>query len=208
LKTKELTELLKSDPLYKFESHHTELIEWPVSESEKEDEDSKAKKRKLNEYNSSNNMNIRDLKFPLHGINNKISPRVKTEVGEMINYLNSVRLWIQLNVPRIEDGNNFGVQVQEEMIDGITKAEENALTSLHSISKYHATRAKMVSKYLKYPGVDDYKECIIALDMQYYGSMITSIRDIRNHYAILYDSILKNFEKIVKPRSSHTSAMF
>jgi len=95
LKTKELTDILKSDPIYKFESHHTELAEWPVSESEKEDEDSKAKKRKLNEYNSSN-MNIKDLKFPLHGTNNKISPRVKSEVGEMINYLNIVRLWIQV----------------------------------------------------------------------------------------------------------------
>jgi hypothetical protein len=36
--------------------------------------------------------------------------------------LTSVKIWIQLNIPRIEDGNNFGVGVQEESINEIARS--------------------------------------------------------------------------------------
>ena len=31
---------------------------------------------------------------------------------EFIEQLNIIKMWIQLNIPRIEDGNNFGVSIQ------------------------------------------------------------------------------------------------
>jgi hypothetical protein len=31
--------------------------------------------------------------------------------------LSSIKLWIELNIPRIEDGNNFGVSVQVLLIE-------------------------------------------------------------------------------------------
>ena len=37
---------------------------------------------------------------------------LKRELMELIENLNVVKIWIQLNIPRIEDGNNFGVGVQ------------------------------------------------------------------------------------------------
>ena len=36
------------------------------------------------------------------------------QLEEASSMLGKVKLWIQLMVPRIEDGNNFGVAVQEE----------------------------------------------------------------------------------------------
>lgn len=33
---------------------------------------------------------------------------LKKEFLELIESANTIKIWIQLNIPRIEDGNNFG----------------------------------------------------------------------------------------------------
>lgn len=38
--------------------------------------------------------------------------RLKPEIKDVIEQLNLVTTWLQLQIPRIEDGNNFGVAVQ------------------------------------------------------------------------------------------------
>jgi len=134
--------------------------------------------------------------------------RLKKEAAEMLATLNTVRLWIQLNVPRIEDGNNFGVQVQEDLISEVGKAEENAFALIDLLTKYHISRAKMLTKCLKHPQIEDYKETVHEIDQKYYSDMITGFRDLRNNYAGLYNILQKNFDKIIKPRSSHSAAMF
>jgi hypothetical protein len=51
-----------------------------------------------------------------------------------------------LNIPRIEDGNNFGVSVQEEVLNEVGRAEESSFNALDTITKYFVTRAKLVCK--------------------------------------------------------------
>ena len=37
---------------------------------------------------------------------------LKNEQLELIDQLSVVKIWIQLNIPKIEDGGNFGVSIQ------------------------------------------------------------------------------------------------
>ncbi|KNC72720.1 hypothetical protein SARC_14719, partial [Sphaeroforma arctica JP610] len=37
---------------------------------------------------------------------------LKMEILQLVEFCNTVKIWIQLNIPRIEDGNNFGVSIQ------------------------------------------------------------------------------------------------
>jgi len=204
-KALELSNSLENDPIFKYDIDQlTQLFE---EEQRTAEEENRKKRRKINEDESVDVGNV-SSDFSLNDIISKTKISLKKEAAELLKYLTSVRLWIQLNVPRIEDGNNFGVQVQEDMIHDIGKAEENTFSSIDLLTKYHVTRGKMLSKCLKYPQVQDYKESIKEIDQKYYTDIITGMRDIRNHYAGLYDSIQKNLEKIVKPRSSHTAAMF
>jgi len=205
-KSLELTNYLEQDELFTYD--YTSLkqdLTWPKDRTSNSEEDGKSKKRKITEHDS---VLVGTDTVPLHEIIGKIKIRLKKEAAEMLKYLSTVRLWIQLNVPRIEDGNNFGVQVQEDMIGEVSKVEENAFSSIDLLSKYHVTRGKMISKCLKYPQVEDYKESIHEIDQKYYADIITGIRDLRNNYAGLFDSLQKNLDKIIKPRSSHTAAMF
>lgn len=49
-------------------------------------------------------------------------------------------------IPKIEDGNNFGVSVQEETLAEIQTVETEAAAFFDQISRYYITRAKLVSK--------------------------------------------------------------
>ena len=68
---------------------------------------------------------------------------LRSEVNHLCSCANAIKLWIQLNVPKIEDGNNFGVSVKEEAINDLTKAEDHAFGTLEQLGKYYATRGKL-----------------------------------------------------------------
>ncbi|KAL7057257.1 hypothetical protein AAHC03_019032 [Spirometra sp. Aus1] len=119
-----------------------------------------------------------------------------------------VRLWIQFNVPRIEDGNNFGVSIQEEVLSEASGIERDALTFLDQFTRYYASRGKLVGKVAKFPHIEDYRECIRDMDEKQAISVRYVIMEIRNHYAVLHDLIVKNIDRIKVPRSNNTISMY
>jgi len=124
---------------------------------------------------------------------------LKKELLELIEMINTVKLWIQLNIPRIEDGNNFGVSIQEETVNELSRAEDSGFAVLESMTKYYVTRAKLVSKVIKYPQVQDYRQSITEIDEKEFINLRMCCMDLRNNYALLHDMILKNLEKIKTP---------
>jgi proteasome activator subunit 3 (PA28 gamma) len=133
---------------------------------------------------------------------------IKNEVFQLIEMCNTVKIWIQLNIPRIEDGNNFGVSIQEETVAELSRAEDSGFSILESITKYYVTRAKLCSKLIKYPNLGDYHQAVRELDEKEYNNLKLCSNDLRNSYAILYDMIMKNLDKIKKPRSSNTASLY
>jgi len=62
---------------------------------------------------------------------------------------------------------------------------------------------------LKYPTVVDYVQTVAELDEKQFINMKLCAKDLRNNYAILFDMITKNLEKLEKPRpSNHMTNMF
>lgn len=57
-----------------------------------------------------------------------------------------MKMWVTFLIPKIEDGNNFGVSIQEETLGEIRSVEVEAAAFYEQISRYHMTRAKIVSK--------------------------------------------------------------
>lgn len=47
-------------------------------------------------------------------------------------------MWVQLLIPRIEDGNNFGVSIQEETVAELRTVEGEAASYLDQISRCEA----------------------------------------------------------------------
>ncbi|EDO06486.1 Proteasome activator pa28 beta subunit family protein [Babesia bovis T2Bo] len=128
---------------------------------------------------------------------------IKAEASELIEIIGNIKVWIQLNVPRIEDGNNFGVGIQEEVILELTRVEDTAFNLFESIVKYYMARAKLCTKVLKYPYVSDYSEAIRELDEKEWIHIKITHVDMRNNYSMIYDLLCKNWEKVVKPKSEN-----
>uniref|UniRef100_A0A3P9JTZ4 Proteasome activator complex subunit 3 n=1 Tax=Oryzias latipes TaxID=8090 RepID=A0A3P9JTZ4_ORYLA len=134
--------------------------------------------------------------------------KVKPEIRTLIEKCNTVKMWVQLLIPRIEDGNNFGVSIQEETVAELRTVEGEAASYLDQISRYYITRAKLVSKIAKYPHVEDYRRTVTEIDEKEYISLKIIVSELRNQYVTLHDMILKNIEKIKRPRSSNSDALY
>uniref|UniRef100_A0A670ZYP8 Proteasome activator subunit 1 n=1 Tax=Pseudonaja textilis TaxID=8673 RepID=A0A670ZYP8_PSETE len=134
--------------------------------------------------------------------------RVKPEIQGAKEKLNVICLWLQLLVPRIEDGNNFGVAVQEKVYELLTAARTKLEGFQTHISKYYSERGDAVSKAAKSPHVGDYRQLVHEIDEAEYAEIRFMINELRNIYAVIYDSVLKNFDKIKKPRDENKGMIY
>jgi len=167
------------------------------------------KKRKLEENAHENDIEMRGPNVPSNKVILDLLAIIKREILELIEMINTVKIWIQLNIPRIEDGNNFGVSIQEETVSELSRAEDSGFAVLESMTKYFVTRGKLVTKVLKHPNIEDYRQCVLELDDKEFVNLRFCALDLRNNYAILHDIIIKNLEKLKTPRSSnHMAAIF
>ena len=55
------------------------------------------------------------------------------------------RFYIKLNQPRKEDGNTFGVEVQNEIISDMNDAMDGARQLLTDMISYFSTRASIIA---------------------------------------------------------------
>ncbi|XP_074838892.1 proteasome activator complex subunit 1 [Carettochelys insculpta] len=130
----------------------------------------------------------------------RLVSQVKAEIQEAKEELGLVSVWVQLQVPRIEDGNNFGVAVQEKVFELMTALRTKLEGFQTQISKYFSERGDAVAKAAKSPHVGDFRQLVHELDEAQYAELRLMVMEIRNLYAVLYDIVVKNFEKIKKPR--------
>lgn len=137
-----------------------------------------------------------------------IIDRIKPDIRMLMEKVNTVRMWVTHLIPKIEDGNNFGVSIQEDTLAELRQVESEAASFLDQISRYFVTRGKMITKVAKYPHVDDYRRFIQEVDEKEFLSLRLIVCELRNHYSILHDMILKNIEKIKKPRNSNIDGMY
>lgn len=54
----------------------------------------------------------------------------------------------------------------------------------------------------------DFRQTLMELDERQLLELKLTVSEMRNHYAALYDLIVKNFEKIRKPRSYNAASMY
>lgn len=85
---------------------------------------------------------------------------VKPVIRKLVEDSNLLKMWISFMIPKIEDGNNFGVSIQEDTLAEIQSVETEAAAFFDQISRYFISRAKVVSKVAKYPHIEDYRRAV------------------------------------------------
>ena len=73
------------------------------------------------------------------------------QILDMMEITTAMRMALSLKVPAMMEGNNFGVEIQDGVIDDLSRAENGALDAADQIANYFQIRSKAVSKILKWP---------------------------------------------------------
>ncbi|GLG97061.1 hypothetical protein R5R35_009326 [Gryllus longicercus] len=133
---------------------------------------------------------------------------VKPHIRQLVEDANLLKMWISFMIPKIEDGNNFGVSIQEDTLAEIQSVESEAAAFFDQISRYFLSRGKIVSKVAKYPHIEDYRRAVQELDEKEYLSLWLVMCEVRNRYCTLHDIVIKNLEKLKKPRTSNADSLY
>ncbi|XP_068098581.1 proteasome activator complex subunit 1 [Hyperolius riggenbachi] len=178
-------------------------LDIPIPDPEKEKEKAKEKEKKEKDEKKKDDDEEKGPPCGPIDSNEKITSlqrKAKQEIRELKENLNTVSLWLQLQIPQIEDGNNFGVAIQEKVFELMTSLKTRLDTIQTQISKYLSDRGDAVAKAAKSPHVGDYRALVHQLDESQYCELKIAILEIRNSYATLYDIVEKNYNKIRRPR--------
>jgi hypothetical protein len=147
----------------------------------------------------------KSLVVPVNKVVTEAIHMLKKDIVAMLHEIAALKLWIRLRVPQIEDGNTFGVEVQNEVLGMLSSLYSSGQGFLQSLSGYFSKRAKLVADMRKRPWVKEYGQAMYDLDDKQFINLVQSCCDLRNNYAFLHDKIIKNKEKIIRPKgnSSH-----
>ncbi|KAM9826859.1 proteasome activator complex subunit 2 [Neosynchiropus ocellatus] len=134
--------------------------------------------------------------------------KVKPEVVDLRETIGTVTCWIFHLIPKIEDGNDFGVAVQEKILERMTSVKTKADTFQTNLNKYFSERGDAVAKASKETHVMDYRALVHEKDEAIRSDLFIILMDIRGYYTELYDIVSKNFEKVTNPKGEEKSSMY
>ncbi|XP_045897998.1 proteasome activator complex subunit 2 isoform X1 [Micropterus dolomieu] len=134
--------------------------------------------------------------------------RVKPEIVALRETIINVSCWIQHLIPKIEDGNDFGVAIQEKILERIAAVKTKVDGFQTNINKYFSERGDSVAKASKDTHVMDYRSLVHDKDEAIYSEIRVIVLDIRGFYAELYDIVSKNLEKVTNPKGEEKPSMY
>uniref|UniRef100_A0A2K5CUP7 Proteasome activator complex subunit 2 n=1 Tax=Aotus nancymaae TaxID=37293 RepID=A0A2K5CUP7_AOTNA len=111
-------------------------------------------------------------------------------------------------IPKIEDGNDFGVAIQEKVLERVNAVKTKVEAFQTTISKYFSERGDAVAKASKETHVMYYRASVHERDEAAYGELRAMVLDLRAFYAELYHIISSNLEKIVNPKGEEKPSMY
>jgi proteasome activator subunit 3 (PA28 gamma) len=138
----------------------------------------------------------------------KLQETIKAECAQLSDACDKVKLWVNLTMPKIEDGDNFGVQIQEEVLSELLRSQESAYNIRDSVRQNYLARAKICSKLIKYPNIEDYTLALKEHDEKQLFFARQNLVDIRNVYAVMTDILHKNITKIRSPRGNNRAGLY
>ncbi|XP_014916795.1 proteasome activator complex subunit 2 [Poecilia latipinna] len=134
--------------------------------------------------------------------------KVKPEIMDLRETILAVSCWIQHLIPKIEDGNDFGVAIQEKILERIAAVKTKVDGFQTNINKYFSERGDAIAKASKDTHVMDYRSLVHEKDEAIFSEIRVIVLDIRGFYAELYDIIIKNLEKVTNPKGEEKSSMY
>uniref|UniRef100_A0A915EDQ0 Proteasome activator PA28 C-terminal domain-containing protein n=1 Tax=Ditylenchus dipsaci TaxID=166011 RepID=A0A915EDQ0_9BILA len=150
-----------------------------------------------------NNFKAHRAEFPLEELAVECTHRIEPLLQQAIEDASDIIMWIEFLTPNIEEGNNFGVDIQDSCTAMTRIMLSETVQLLTSYTKFFERRAALVAENKKYPEIEDYVRAINDLDQQQIFQVRYAILMTRNRYARLYEIFSKNMQCITQPRDDN-----
>ncbi|XP_029979660.1 proteasome activator complex subunit 2 [Sphaeramia orbicularis] len=134
--------------------------------------------------------------------------RVKPEIVDLRETIINLSSWINFLIPKIEDGNDFGVAIQEKILERITAVRTKVDTYQTNLNKYFTERGDAVAKASKETHVMDYRSLVHDKDEAIYSEIRVIVLEIRGFYVEMYTMVIKNLEKVTNPKGEEKPPMY
>ena len=137
--------------------------------------------------------------IPPHPLLTTLLPYLHSSLSQLVTHLSALKLHLQLLIPPIDDSPAFGVEIVEETIAELARHEDAAFTTLERIPAYANSRARVLSKVVKWPGVEDYHAAVGELDEGMWLDVRAGLVEVREAYTAVWDMWTKNEERLRDP---------
>lgn len=134
---------------------------------------------------------------------------IKNEILKTIDIVNSIKMWIQLNIPKIGGKGEQNVFVQKSLVAEFDNTGDMCSNLLDTIIQYFTLRGDIVRKIIKYPKIEDFKLSLQEMDENRIIQLKLQVLNLRNVFTTLLDIMNKNIAIIIpKKKKSDTSTVW
>jgi len=88
------------------------------------------------------------------------------------------------------------------------RVDDSGYAVLDMTSKYHSQRAHLSHKMWKHPDIEDYHQAVVECDLNQIEFIKLHIVDLKFNLFVLHDMLIKNLEKLEKPRTENSHGMY
>ncbi|GKT35160.1 Proteasome activator PA28 like protein [Aduncisulcus paluster] len=137
---------------------------------------------------------LKDVTKPIVALYDEL----KEKVVKMVDIINSMKMMLQLRLPKMEGGEDFSISVQTGFLSELASAEDAILLLKREALQYHLSRGKLVAKLEKMPTIRDMYMVIISFEEKKLEEFRSNVSEIKNLLLIMFDQLTKNEEFILK----------
>ncbi|KAG6381002.1 proteasome activator pa28 REG alpha beta subunit [Boletus reticuloceps] len=134
----------------------------------------------------------------------KLQETIKAECAQLSDSCDKVKLWVNLTMPKCV----LNVSSTQQVLSELLRSQESAYNIRDSVRQNYLARAKICSKLIKYPNIEDYTLALKEHDEKQLFFARQNLVDIRNVYAVMTDILHKNMSKIRSPRGNNRAGLY
>jgi len=125
---------------------------------------------------------------------------LESQLQLTINLFDAVQMFLILKTPVAEEGNNTGVEIQQQCARTLVDARRFVIGCENYLKLYHTQRAKLASKCIKYPQLEDYQRALVERDHEECRDCRYLLTRLRLQCVAVADVLHKNFDKVNDPK--------
>lgn len=144
---------------------------------------------------------LRGREFPLENVVHEISMFMKSSWTLLVRLALSMQHWIRMKIPKIEERNSLGIEVQGAILTEIDHFRDIVLTHEKYNDEYADLRMSVMNKFYKRDKHSraDITGVLATMDLDHFNQFETQIREIELELEYVFDRCTKNVEKLMAP---------